>query len=55
MQVQRINVSVVEGNEVDVEVDLDQIFNDVDTSLAPAQELKDEPKDQAEDSAVAKI
>ena len=27
MQVQRINVSVVEGNEVDLEVDLEQIFN----------------------------
>ena len=37
MQVQRINVSVVEGTEVDIEVDLEQIFNDADTSLAPAQ------------------
>ena len=55
MQVHRINVSVVEGNEVDVEVDLEQIFNDVDTSLAPAQVLEDEPKDQAEDSAFAEI
>ena len=55
MQVHRINVSVVEGNEVDVEVDLEQIFNDVHTSLAPAQVLEDEPKDQAEDSAVAEI
>ena len=32
MQVQRINVSVVEGNEVDLEVDLEQIFNDADTA-----------------------
>ena len=46
MQVQRINVGVVEGNEVDLEVDLEQIFNDADTSLAPAQVLEDEPKDQ---------
>ena len=55
MQVQHINVSVVEGNEVGLEVDLEQIFNDADTSLAPAQVLKDQPKDQAEDSAVAEI
>ena len=55
MQVQRINVSVVEGNEVDLEVDLEQIFNDADTGLAPPQVLDDEPKDQAEDSAVAAI
>ena len=55
MQVQRINVSVVEGNEVDVEVDLEQIFNDADTSLAPAQVLEDEPKDEAGDSAKAEI
>ena len=40
MQVHRINVSVVEGNEVDVEVDLEQIFNDADTSLAPHRCLK---------------
>ena len=55
MQVQRINVSVVEGNEVDLEVDLEQIFNEADTSQAPAQALEDEPKVQAEDSAVAEI
>ena len=48
MQVQRINVSVVEGNEVDLEVDLEQIFNDADTSLVQAQVLEDEPKDRAE-------
>ena len=53
MQVQRINVSVVEGNEVDLEVDLEQIFNEANTGLAPAQVLEDEPKDEAEDSAVA--
>ncbi|WP_250397369.1 DUF389 domain-containing protein [Synechococcus sp. MU1651] len=55
MQVQRINVSVVEGNEVDLEVDLEQIFNEADTSQAPPQALEDEPKVQAEDSAVAEI
>ena len=48
MQVQRINVSVVEGTEVDIEVDLEQIFNDADTSLVQAQVLEDEPKDRAE-------
>ena len=55
MQFQRINVSLAEGKEVDLEVDLDQIFNDADTCLAPAQVLEDEPKDKAEDSAVAEI
>ena len=53
MQGHRINVSVVEVNEVDLEVDLEQIFNDADTSLAPAQVLEVEPKDQAEDLASA--
>ena len=55
MQVQRINVSVVEGNEVDVEVDLEQIFNDADTSLTPVQVFEDEPKDESGDSAKAEI
>ena len=55
MQVQRINVSGVEGNEVDLEVDLEQIFNEADTSQAPPQAFEDEPKVQAEDSAVAEI
>ena len=44
MQVQRINVSVVEGNEVDLEVGLEQIFNEADASQAPLQALEDEPK-----------
>ena len=48
-------MSVVEGNEVDLEVNLEQIFNEADTSQAPPQALEDEPKVQAEDSAVAKI
>ena len=55
MQVQRINVSVVEGNEVDLEVNLEQIFYEADTSQAPPQALEDEPKVQAKDSAVAEI
>ena len=48
MQVQRINVSVVKGNEVDEEVDLEQLFNKADTAIAPMQVLEDEPKDRAE-------
>ena len=44
-----------EGNEVALEVELEQIFNDADTSLAPAQLLEDDPKDRAQDSAVAEI
>ena len=40
IQVQRINVSVVEGNEMDVEIDLEQIFNDAETALARSQLLK---------------
>ena len=40
MQVQRINVSVVEGNEVDLEVDLEQIFNDADRALCRHRCLK---------------
>ena len=55
MQVQRINVSVVEGNEVDIEVDLEQIFNEAETALAPTQLLEDQPHDQAGDSAEAEI
>ena len=55
MQVQRINVSVVEGNEVDVEVDLEQIFNEAETALAPVQVLEDEPKNEAGDSTEAEI
>ena len=55
MQVQRINMSVVEGNEVDVEVDLEQLFNELDTALAPAQLLEDETKEEPEDSANTEI
>ena len=53
MQVQRINMSVVEGNAVDLEVDLEQIFNEVNTGLAPAEVLEDERKDEEGDSAEA--
>ena len=55
MHVQRINMSVVEGNEVDVEVDLEQIFKEAETTLAPVQVHEDEPKDEAGDSAEAEI
>jgi len=55
MQVQRINVSVVEGNEVDVKVNLEEIFNESARSIAPVQVLEKEPKDEAGDSAEAEI
>ena len=55
MQVQRINVSVVEGNKVDVEVDLEQIFNEAARALTPVQVLEKEPKDEAGDSAESEI
>ena len=55
MQVQRINVSVVESNEVEIEVDLKQIFKEGETALAPALLLEDEPKNEVGDSAEAEI
>ena len=48
MQVQRINVSVVEGNEVDEDIDLDQIFNEIDTALAPREVILNQRKDPKE-------
>nr|WP_170951240.1 DUF389 domain-containing protein [Synechococcus sp. UW106] len=49
MQVQRINVSVVQGNEVDESLfDLEQIFNEVDTALAPMQVDEEELEDPSE-------
>ena len=49
MQVQRINVSVVQGNEVDESLfDLEQIFNEADTALAPMQVDEEELKDPSE-------
>ena len=44
MQVQRINVSVVEGNQVDEDVDVEKILTEADTALAPVQVLDDEPE-----------
>ena len=55
MQVQRINMNVVEGNDVDIEVDLEQIFKEGETALAPALLLEDEPKNEVGDSAEAEI
>ena len=49
MQVQRINVSVVQGNEVDESLfDLEQIFNEADTALAPMQVDEEELEDRSE-------
>ena len=49
MQVQRINVSVVQGNEVDESFfDLEQIFNEADTALAPMQVDEEELEDPSE-------
>ena len=49
MQVQRINVSVVQGNEVDESLfDLEQIFNEADTALAPIQVDQEELEDPSE-------
>ncbi len=49
MQVQRINVSVVQGNEVDESLfDLEQIFNEADTALAPIQVDEEELEDPSE-------
>ncbi len=49
MQVQRINVSVVQGNEVDDSFfDLEQIFNEADTALAPMQVDEEELEDPSE-------
>ena len=44
MQVQRINVSVVKGNQVDEDVDLEKILTEADTALVPVQVLDDEPE-----------
>ena len=49
MQVQRINVSVVQGNEVDESLfDLKQILNEADTALAPMQVDEEELEDPSE-------
>ena len=40
---------------MDVEVDLEQIFHEAETALAPVQVLEDEPKNEAGDSTEAEI
>ena len=55
MQVQRINVSVVEGNEVEEDVDLDQIFSEADKPLAPVQVIEETPEKPAEESVETEI
>ena len=40
---------------MDVDVDLEQIFNEVETALAPTHLLEDQQNDQAGDSAEAEI
>ena len=48
MQVQRINVSVVEGNEVDEEIDLEQILTEADTALPPVEVIEDELENESD-------
>ena len=55
MQVQRINVSVVEGNEVEEDVDLDQIFSEADKHLAPVPVIEEKPEEPAEESIETEI
>ena len=55
MQVQRINVTVVEGNEVNERVDLEQIFNEADAGLAPVQVLEDKDKDKDKDEVEVEV
>ena len=45
MQVQRITVSVVEGNEVEEDMDLEKILTKADTTLAPVQVKNDNSND----------
>ena len=49
MQVQRINVSVVEGNEVEEDIDLDQIFSEADKPLVPVQVIEEKLEETTED------
>ena len=55
MQVQRINVSVVEGNEVKEDVDLDQILSEADRPLTAVQVVEEKPEEQAEESVKTEI
>ena len=55
MQVQRINVSVVEGNEVEEDIDLDQIFSEADKPLVPVQVIEEKLEETTEDSIETEI
>ena len=55
MQVQRINVSVVEGNEVEEDIDLDQIFSEADKPLVPVQVIEEKLEETTEDSIEREI
>ena len=55
MQVQRINVSVVEGNEVEEDIDLDQIFSEADKPLVPVQVIEEKLEETTEDSIEMEI
>ena len=41
MQVQRMDVSVVKGNKVNEEAQLEQLFNKADTAISPMQVPED--------------
>ena len=55
MQVQRINVSVVEGNEVEEDIDLDQIFSEAVKALVPVQVIEEKLEKTTEDSIETEI
>ena len=55
MQVQRINVSVVEGNEVEEDIDLDQIFSEAIKPLVPVQVIEKKLEETTEDSIEMEI
>ena len=55
MQVQRINVSVVQGKEVEEDVDLDQILSETDRPLAAVPVVEEKPEEQAEESIKTEI
>ena len=55
MQVQRINVSVVEGNEVEEDIDLDQIFSEAVKPLVPVQVIEKKLEETTEDSIEMEI
>ena len=55
MQVQRINVSVVQGKEVEEDVDLDQILSETDRPLAAVPVVEEKPEEQPEESIKTEI